>query len=159
MKRYSRNVKNYLTIIFWPGADGRNSRTSGIRNLPAEYPFQVKYPFQVEYPYIIIIRKIRNNQQFNHLMFLQANLCLPQHSVNFDLTHKRGDYHIIIIIIIIIIVILIIILILIWHTSEVNKVLIFLSKWITDVLKLNIAQWRGDKSNWLPYWVIIVLAA
>merc|ERR1719323_2934796 len=42
-----------------PGAEGRNSRTSGIRNLPAEYPFQ-------------------------------ANLCLPQHSVNFDLTHKRG---------------------------------------------------------------------
>ena len=22
---------------------------------------------------------------------LQANLCLPQHSVNFDLTHKRGE--------------------------------------------------------------------
>merc|ERR1719394_2016840 len=42
-----------------PGAEGQNSRTSGIRNLPAEYPFQ-------------------------------ANLCLPQHSVNFDLTHKRG---------------------------------------------------------------------
>jgi len=42
-----------------PGGDGRSTRTSGIRNLPAEYPFQ-------------------------------ANLCLPQHSVNFDLTHKRG---------------------------------------------------------------------
>jgi hypothetical protein len=42
-----------------PGAEQKSLRTSGIRNLPAEYPFQ-------------------------------ANLCLPQHSINFDLTHKRG---------------------------------------------------------------------
>jgi len=41
-----------------PGGEQR-SVASGIRNLPAEYPFQ-------------------------------ANLCLPQHSINFDLTHKRG---------------------------------------------------------------------
>ena len=37
-----------------------------------------------------LIIKPRILRRFSLIDF-QANLCLPQHSVNFDLTHKRGD--------------------------------------------------------------------